>query len=143
MVKGAGMISSLGIRTAATLFALSGAAFGQNLESDVGPITSAIAYIPPLAQAVLLHDPEKVSQALETGAKVDEAVRAKDQARAGFPPLILAAALSEPHMAKMLIGHGSRITVATTSTAQLFGMPHYAETSKLRKCWLVRAAWAT
>jgi ankyrin repeat protein len=111
MVKGAAMISSLGIRTAATLFALSGAAFGQNLESDVAPITSAIAYIPPLAQAVLLHDPEKVSQALETGAKVDEAVRAKDQARAGFTPLILAAALSEPYIAKMLIGHGSSITV--------------------------------
>jgi ankyrin repeat protein len=108
------MISSLGIRTVVIFLALAGVAFGQNLKPDVAPISivpSTIEYIPPLARAVLSHDREQVSKALETGAKVDEAVRAKDKARAGFTPLILAAALSELDIAKILIEHGSKITV--------------------------------
>ncbi len=113
MGKGAAMISSLGIRTAAVFIALSGVAFSQNLTLDP-PITiepGTIAYIPPLARAVLLNDPDQVTKALKAGAKVDEAVRAKDKARAGFTPLILATALSEPKITRLLIENGSNVAV--------------------------------
>ena len=133
------MISSFSIRAIALLvLALSSPALGQNIAPVPGggapatapdgprPAASApvsdtsvavtispdtIDYVPPLAKAVLLNDREEVTKALNEGAKVDEPVRAKEKARAGFTPLILAAALSEPNIASTLIGRGSRVTV--------------------------------
>jgi hypothetical protein len=91
------MISSLRIPTAVIFLAMAGVAFGQGAPASVNaPITlvpNTIEYIPPLAQAVLSHDREQVNKMLENGAKVDETVKAKG-ARAGFTPLILAAAFS-------------------------------------------------
>jgi hypothetical protein len=108
------MIKSLGTRTAAAFLVLFGPAFSQDLGTDAVPITivpSAIAYIPPVALAVLQNDLEQLSKALDTGEKVDEAVLAKEGARAGFTPLILAAALSEPGIARLLMKRGSKVAV--------------------------------
>ncbi len=71
---------------------------------------STIEYVPPLASAVLTRDPEQVGKLLATSESVDERVRAKDGARAGFTPLILASALSETKIARMLIQRGAKIT---------------------------------
>ena len=77
------------------------------IESD-----SSIESIPPLAQAVLSGDAKLVSQAIENAPKsVNDPVRARPGAHAGFTPLILAAALSEPDIAEMLIQNGANITV--------------------------------
>jgi ankyrin repeat protein len=56
-------------------------------------------------------DPTQVSQALKKWPEnINDTVRAKAGARAGFTPLILAAALSHSEIAEMLIGHGAEIT---------------------------------
>ena len=103
------MIGSATIWTVVVFFALSGTVFGQNRD-DFGFIGSGrpdapmfvpskIGYVPPLARAVLRNNRELVNKALVDGAKVDEPIRGKDQSRAGYTPLILAAALSEPDIA--------------------------------------------
>lgn len=73
---------------------------------------SSIEYIPPLARAVLSGDAKLVSQTIEKSPKsVNDPVRARAGGHAGFTPLILAAALSEPDIAEMLIKSGANITV--------------------------------
>ena len=77
------------------------------IESD-----SSIESIPSLARAVLSGDEKLVSQAIKEAPKsVNDPVRARPGAHAGFTPLILAAALSEPDIVKLLIKNGAAITV--------------------------------
>jgi hypothetical protein len=73
-------------------------------------VPSTIEYVPPLAQSVLARNPGQVIRLLEAQANVDERVRGKDGARAGFTPLILAAALSDADIAQLLIGRGAKTT---------------------------------
>ena len=76
-----------------------------NLSSD-----RTIAYIPPVARAVLTGDPNQVVMALE---KQPEQINAKVEAvkgkMAGYTPLILAAAISNAKIADILL---SRANVA-------------------------------
>ena len=74
-------------------------------------VPNTIAYVPSLAKAILGNDIERLNRELAAGAKVDEPVRAQDGARAGFTPLILAAALSEPEIVRTLIKYGSSVSV--------------------------------
>jgi hypothetical protein len=109
---GAGMASSLGCQVAALVLALSSAAIGQDM-ANVSAITitpNMIAFIPPIARAVLSRDPERIAKAI-LEYNVNDQVRAKDGARAGFTPLIIAAALSEQNAAQMLIKSGAKITI--------------------------------
>ena len=99
MRRGATAVGSLLIPTSALLLALSGVAASDELmpKATVEPFNielSTIEYIPPVARAVLTGDLKKVDAALD-GANVNERVRAKEGARAGFTPIILAAALSD------------------------------------------------
>jgi ankyrin repeat protein len=107
------MARSFQLCVAAVCIALSGAVFGQeptpNGEPPIAPDT--IEFIPPVARAVLAGNEQDVEKALATPNSVDQAVRAKDGARAGFTPLILAAALSEPKIAQTLIDHGAKVTI--------------------------------
>jgi len=102
-----GLVASIGV--------LFGIAVGRGqAPSQANPILpgSTIEYIPPLAQAVLTGDPKQVSEALkEAPDSINEQVRSKKGGRAGFTPLILAAALSETEIATMLIERGAKITV--------------------------------
>jgi hypothetical protein len=87
-------------------------ATSQNATLAFPPIEIApntIEYIPPIAKAVLSGDPRQVNRALETGNPNDP-IRAKKGERAGFTPLILAAALSETEIAQMLIRRGAKVT---------------------------------
>jgi hypothetical protein len=73
---------------------------------------STIEYIPPLARAILTGDPNQVAEAVKRAPdSVNEPVRAKPGARAGFTPLIIAAALSYPNIAGMLIQSGAKVSV--------------------------------
>jgi ankyrin repeat protein len=74
-------------------------------------VPDEIEYVPPLARAVLTRDPEQVNKLLEARENVDDPVRAKGGARAGFTPLILAASVSDAEIAQMLIRHGAKIAV--------------------------------
>ena len=109
-----------GFGVLALAIAISTVALGQAPEGRQGADAilagDATEYIiPPLARAVLTGDPTKVSQVLDTGhGSLDEPVRTKNGTkkgeRAGFTPLILAAALSDPTIARMLIEHGAKVT---------------------------------
>ena len=71
-----------------------------------------IAYIPPVARAVLTGDPNQVVMALEKrpeqiNAKV-EAVKGK---MAGYTPLILAAAISNVKIAYILLSRGANVAI--------------------------------
>jgi hypothetical protein len=96
------------------LLLLSGAATGQQPAAippnKIEIVPSTIEYVPPLAQSVLARNPGQVIRLLEAQANVDERVRGKDGARAGFTPLILAAALSDADIAQLLIGRGAKTT---------------------------------
>jgi ankyrin repeat protein len=97
----------------AALLSLSGAVLGQqppSLANKVEIVPSKIEYIPPLTKAVLRRDPEQVSKLLEAPGNVDERVRAKDGAPAGFTPLIVAASLSDAKIAQMLVLRGAKVT---------------------------------
>lgn len=117
-LKGAAM-RSLAIRTYGMLLALSTVALGQG-STGIGEalpphtgfaiVPSTIAYIPPLAQAVLTGDPGQVSKELGASDGVNAAIRAKEGERAGFTPLILAAALPTPDIAEMLIKSGANVS---------------------------------
>jgi Ankyrin repeats (many copies)/Ankyrin repeat len=93
--------------------ALSASALGQegtsNIAVTIAPNT--IASIPPIARAVLSGDRERVLKAIEEFHNVDEQVRAKEGERAGFTPLILAAAVSDADTAQVLIKYGAKITI--------------------------------
>jgi hypothetical protein len=89
------------------LLTLSRAAISQ--EELIKPNT--IEHVPPFAKAVLTRDSGYLSKLLETRENVNERVLAKEGARAGFTPLILAAAISDTEMAQMLIRHGAKITI--------------------------------
>ena len=106
------MASSFGIWFAAMLLALSTAALAQELKSNVGLtiVPNTIAYVPPLARAVLSGDREQIIKAIGAGG-INDQVRAKDGSRAGYTPLILAATLSDPDVVEMLIKQGAKITV--------------------------------
>jgi mono/diheme cytochrome c family protein len=75
--------------------------------TDTNP--STIEYLPPLARAVLSGDLGQV-KLLANPENVEERVRAKVGARAGFTPLILAAAQSDADMVQMLIARGAKVT---------------------------------
>jgi hypothetical protein len=78
-----------------------------NLSSD-----RTIAYIPPVARAVLTGDPDQVVMALE---KQPEQINAKVEAvkgkLAGYTPLILAAAISNVKIADILISRGANVAI--------------------------------
>jgi ankyrin repeat protein len=92
-----------------TLFSV---AMCQDLPSNavfkIAPNT--IEYIPPIAKAVLAGDREQVIKTLNSD-NVNATVRAKDGGRAGFTPLILAATLSNPEIAQILIKSGAKVAV--------------------------------
>lgn len=106
------------ILVALLLVVTTGVAVGQGqapaVLSNTAPIVtnSAIADISPLARAVLTGDPKQVTEALEKAPdSVNQPVRAKEGARAGFTPLIIAAALSDSEIVGMLMERGAKITV--------------------------------
>jgi hypothetical protein len=107
------MMSLRGIQIAGLLLALSSGALSQDLSSTspVNIVPNSIDYIPPLAKAVLSRDQQQVIKALEAGDDVNAQVRAKDGARAGFTPIILAATLSDAGMAKVLLRYKASITI--------------------------------
>jgi hypothetical protein len=74
---------------------------------EVAPNT--IEFIPPLAKAVISGDTQQVNRLLET-EDVNDPIRAKKGERAGFTPLMLAAALSDAGLAQTLIKRGAKIT---------------------------------
>jgi ankyrin repeat protein len=106
-------VCSSGICVAGLLLALLSAAVSQDLpfNANVKIARNTIDYIPPVASAVLTGDREQVIKALGASDNVNAIVRAKDGARAGFTPLILAATLSNPEIAQILIKNGAKITV--------------------------------
>jgi ankyrin repeat protein len=113
--KGAAIVGSLVISITALSLAVSRIAISNEptpLLAD-GAIVEAntIESIPDLARAVLTGDPKEVDRWLLKGANVDERVRAKNGARAGFTPIILAAAISDSQIAKMLIENKANITL--------------------------------
>jgi ankyrin repeat protein len=64
-----------------------------------------------MSRAVLNRDIKQVYSELERKREsVNDRVRAKDGERAGFTPLILAAAISDPNIAEVLIKSGAPIT---------------------------------
>jgi hypothetical protein len=91
------------------LLALSPAAVSQT-PLPLGFAPETIEYIPPIAKAVLTGNPEEVGKLLSR-EHIDDRVRAKEGARAGFTPLILAAAVSDPDIALMLIKGGANINI--------------------------------
>jgi len=97
----------------AAFLVVSAAALSQNLPATASVaviLASDIEFVPPLAKAVVSGDPDQVSKFLKR-ENIDDRVRAKEGARAGFTPLILAAALSDPEIAQMLIKAGANIAV--------------------------------
>jgi ankyrin repeat protein len=104
------------IRVAGLLLTLSSVALGQAVEGQLPAHTgfaivpNTIDYMSPLAKAVLSGDQDQVIKALETSDSVDVAVRAKQGERAGFTPLMLAAGLSNPRIADLLIKKGAKVT---------------------------------
>jgi hypothetical protein len=108
--------------TAVFLCVLGAAAVGQKpvpqvLPADSSPSNGAIAPtkivspVPLMSQAVLNRDIKQVYLELERKREsVNDRVRAKDGGRAGFTPLILAAAISDPNIAEVLIKSGAPIT---------------------------------
>jgi hypothetical protein len=113
--KGAAIVGSLVISITALSLAVSRIAISNEptpLLADGAIVeTNTIESIPDLARAVLTGDPKEVDRWLLKGANVDERVRAKNGARAGFTPIILAAAISDSQIAKMLIENKANITL--------------------------------
>ena len=112
------MANPIRIFVAVFLSVASTAALAQATSRDVTiskvaiETDSSIESIPSLARAVLSGDEKLVSQAIKEAPKsVNDPVRARPGAHAGFTPLILAAALSEPDIAELLIKNGAAITV--------------------------------
>src|SRR5271165_1627137 len=100
---------------AATIIAMTtGVSVAQTSEAQsnagngsVNPIES----MPPIARAVVDDDRKAIAALLkEEPSAINDTVRAKKGERAGYTPLILATALSNPDMAKYLIDHGAEIT---------------------------------
>jgi Ankyrin repeat len=110
---GAAMTNSLGIGATALVLALSAAALSQEQTSSVGVAIAAntIASIPPIASAVLSGDRERLAKAVSEFKNVNDQVHGKDGARAGYTPLILAAAVSDRDTAQFLISKGADITI--------------------------------
>ena len=106
------MITKYGGIAAATILALAtGIGLGQAQTSDNSGTQAGVAQaertgpLPDLARAVVHGDQETATRVLDKEPKaVDEAVRLGE--RGGFTPLILAAALSDTGMAKLLIQRG-------------------------------------
>jgi ankyrin repeat protein len=108
---GSALIRLISTGVVTLLLALLGAAVAQELSlKEIGPLISVapnnIASIPPVAEAVLTGNPKYVTQALEKYG-IDEPVRAKEGARAGFTPLILATALSNLDIVAQLVTRGA------------------------------------
>jgi hypothetical protein len=103
--------------TVALLAVLGAAAIAQevlpansSLDRAITP-TTIVFPIPPMSRAILTRDIKQVYSELETKREsVNEGVRAKDGERAGFTPLILAAAIADPDIAQVLIKYGAPIT---------------------------------
>ena len=110
------VVRLLTARVLAFFLVLSGAAVAQELAlNNIGPIVgivpNTIESIPPVAHAVLTRDPNQVRAALEKRAGINEAVRAKKGSRAGFTPIILAAALADLDIAKLLIENDAQVSI--------------------------------
>jgi ankyrin repeat protein len=92
-------------------------AYGQTLDGEKTSSLVALAAdapdvrierVPYIAQAVLTGDEKRVTEAIDKAPEtINDPVTAKDGARAGFTPLILAAALSNPKIAEILIQRGA------------------------------------
>ncbi len=79
--------------------------------SDSVGSDTQIAYISPLALAVISGDIKKVADTLvKYPSSLNEKVKAKTGGRAGFTPLILAVSLSDIEITKLLIRNGASIT---------------------------------
>jgi len=80
----------------------------QKEASPVNPIES----MPPIARAVVDGNVQEVVDLVTKDKEAaNQAVRAKKGEKAGYTPLILAAALSNPAIAKYLIANGAEITI--------------------------------
>jgi Ankyrin repeats (3 copies)/Ankyrin repeat len=84
--------------------------------NSIGPIVgiapNTIEFIPLVARAVLTRDPNLVRAALvEKRADINEKVQATKGSRAGFTPIILAAALADVDVAKLLIENGAQVSI--------------------------------
>ena len=110
---GAAIVSPFIIRVAALLLSFSATAVGQErtYPTAITIVPNTITSIPPLARAVMSGDRERVSKVLAETKDVNDPVRAKEGARAGFTPLILAVALSESDIAHLLIDRGADVTI--------------------------------
>jgi ankyrin repeat protein len=108
------MANWLGIRVAVLLL-LAGSSValsqerGPNVVINIVPNT--IEFIPLLAKAAMIGDRETIVKQIEKKDNVNERVRAREGARAGFTPLMIAASLPSPDIAKLLIDHGAKITI--------------------------------
>src|SRR5271154_3969265 len=114
------MIGKLG-KISAVLFLISACgAFAQTQDGDKASKLVALAADAPdvrietfpfVAQAVLTGDEKRVDEALDKAPNtINDPVRAKDGARAGFTALILAAALSNSEITEILIRRGAELT---------------------------------
>jgi hypothetical protein len=107
--------------TAMFLAVLGAAAIGQELvplalptdspsNGAIAP-TKIVIPVPPMSRAILNRDIKQVYSELERKREsVNDRVRAEGGERAGFTPLILAAAISDPDIARVLIKNGAPIT---------------------------------
>jgi ankyrin repeat protein len=111
------VVRSLTARVLAFFLVLSGAAVGEELAlNKIGPIIgivpNTIEFIPLVARAVLTRDPNLVRAALvEKRADINEKVQATKGSRAGFTPIILAAALADADVTKLLIENGAQVSI--------------------------------
>jgi ankyrin repeat protein len=73
-------------------------------------VPSTIEYMPPLAKAILLGDKARIDEELKDDKYINAPILAKKGKRAGFTPIILAAALSDKDTVRKLVEHGAKIT---------------------------------
>ncbi len=105
---GFGVVTLLAITSSAALS--QDQTFDKRGSMDAIALPATIDYMPPMAKAVLTGDPDRVSEVLGK-ADVNEPVHAKKGQRAGFTPLMLAAAFSDPKIVDMLIRGGAKVTI--------------------------------
>jgi ankyrin repeat protein len=103
--------SALGFFLVLPVTAIAQEPAANKLGSVVGIVPNTIVFLPPVARAVLTRDPKQVDAALAERADINEAVRAKEGSRAGFTPIILAAALADADIVKKLIKNGARLSI--------------------------------
>ena len=108
-----------GMSVAAALGQTADAIF--NADIAAADIASGKDYIvPPMARAVLTHDPDKVAQAIKDGEDLNEPIHGKDGELAGYTPIILATIISAPRIAEQLLKNGADITLLDNFNRSVF-----------------------